>query len=134
MRITAAVTSAAALTALTLAGALASSDPLEASHGCWGRPSTTVVRSTEARIFRKRVRLSSRETDGAAGYRLVDYGCHYGKRATYRLAQQGEFGIAAVERSPLALSGKFAAYVQRFSSAAGDDNVEVTVRDLASGR
>ncbi|MGI8439182.1 MAG: hypothetical protein ACR2NV_03115 [Thermoleophilaceae bacterium] len=107
---------------------------MEASHGCWGRPSTTVVRSSEARVFSKRVYLTSRETDGAAGYRLVDYGCHYGKRATYRLPQQGEFGITAIPRAPLALSGRFVGYVQRFSSAAGGDNVEVTVRNLVTGR
>ncbi len=134
MKIRAAASSAVALTVLGLAGAVAPVEHAEASHGCWNRPSVTVVRSTEARVFQKRVRLSGRETDGAPGYRMVDYGCHYRKRATYRLAQQGEFGIAGVERAPLALSGKFAAYVQRFASAAGGDNVEVTVCDLVTGR
>ena len=133
MLIRAVVISLAALCALSLA-ALAHPPASEASHGCWTRPSTTVVRSSEARVFRKRVYLTFRETDGAPGYRLVDYGCHYGKRATYRLAQLAEFGIAGIPRAPLALSGRFAGYVQRFPSAAGGDNVEVTVRNLVTGR
>lgn len=126
------------LATLALAAALALPAAVpglaEASHGCWTRPSSTLVRSSEARVFTKRVRLSSRETDGSPGVRSVAYGCYHRKRATYRLPQLGEFGLARIARAPMGLSGRYVAYVQAFDSAAGGANMEVTVRNLVTGR
>lgn len=109
--------------------------PAQASHGCWTRPSTTIVRTPDARIFRKRVHLKSWQTQiGEPGVYPVVYGCRYRTGATYRLAQLGDIdGLAMIER-PVVLAGRFVAYVQRFRTSGDVDAFAVTVRNLETGR
>ncbi len=101
--------------------------PAEATHGCTIRGGQTVTRTSEAVVVRK----GSPVGDNAA---VLTYGCYFRKGSTYRLNQPSEFGPARVERAPVRLSGRFVAYVQAFASPTAGDNVEVTVRDLLTGR
>lgn len=113
--------------ATVLALTFASAAPAGATHGCAIRGASVVTRTSEAIVVRKGPPVG----DAAA---VLTYGCYYRKGSTYRLNQPSEFGPARVERAPARLSGRYTAYVQAFPSPTAGDNVEVTVRNLVTGR